>query len=292
MNEVKSTMALVFAAMLAGACGEAETVSVPSGMTEPIRVIGARFVEGPIPEGNEGPRVLTIDSRNNGVRAGQTGKRLSGDVGPGAYAIAIRFADIGKGHYVFPVGPPSQETRGALTWEAIYEVSRNVTPGEQRLHLAAVDGEGRYGPGSEISLLVQSARPEEKVVVSLAWDTDADLDLHIVSPSGKVLGPKQVNTGRIEDGGLPAPGSGQLDRDSNAACVIDGYRRENVVWEDEPEPGTYLIRVNMFHACGQPVANFVLNVWIDGELRIERAGKLLEAQAGHGPGLFVTELSL
>lgn len=288
MNHPKSILVLTLASTLVAACGG---VDAASGATEPLLVTGARFVAGPLPEGEQGPAVLTLDSRNNLVRPGQRGKRLTGDVAKGAYAVALRFADIGTGFYVLPVGAPSQETQGALTWEAVYDIASDVPPGEHRLHIVGIDGQGRVGPASELPMLVQGPHGDAKVAVSLSWDTNADLDLHIVSPSGKVLGPKHVNTGLVEDGGV-SPGSGQLDRDSNAGCVSDGHRRENVIWSEAPEPGTYLVRVNMFHSCGQPASSFVVSVWLDGERKIERKGRLLDSQAGSGPGLFVTEFKL
>ena len=91
-------------------------------------------------------------------------------------------------------------------------------------------------------------------------------------------------------GGLP--GNGQLDRDSNAACVQDGYKRENVVWNEAnpPEEGTYLVQIHMWSACGAPAASFVFSLTVDGAEVMNVPGRLLDIDADGGakkPGLFV-----
>ena len=59
----------------------------------------------------------------------------------------------------------------------------------------------------------------------------------------------------MPDEALDDPSTGRLLRDSNAGCEIDGRNAEAVVWEELPsETGTYLIRGDLFDACGQPGA--------------------------------------
>ena len=45
--------------------------------------------------------------------------------------------------------------------------------------------------------------------------------------------------------------AGKLDFDSNANCVIDGRRQEDVVFAEGPPPGDYTVRVDAFSLCGQ-----------------------------------------
>ena len=78
--------------------------------------------------------------------------------------------------------------------------------------------------------------------------------------------------------------------DSNASCVQDGYRMENVVWSDAPEVGTYVVNVDMFSACGAPAATFSFSLYVDGQEIVHKVGRLLDIDADSGgPGLFVTE---
>ncbi len=54
---------------------------------------------------------------------------------------------------------------------------------------------------------------------------------------------------------------GTLDFDSNAACVIDGRRQENVIFtQTPPPPGEYIVRVDAFSLCGQAAAQWRLEV--------------------------------
>jgi hypothetical protein len=50
--------------------------------------------------------------------------------------------------------------------------------------------------------------------------------------------------------------AGYLDFDSNAACVIDGRRQENVIFTDAAPSGTYTVRVDAFSLCGQADAQW------------------------------------
>ena len=45
--------------------------------------------------------------------------------------------------------------------------------------------------------------------------------------------------------------AGSLDFDSNAGCVIDGRRQENIVYTQPPPPGDYTVRVDASSLCGQ-----------------------------------------
>jgi hypothetical protein len=67
-----------------------------------------------------------------------------------------------------------------------------------------------------------------------------------------------------------------------------------VVWSDNPEVGTYTVRVDMFSACSQPAATFVFSLYVDGTQVLRKTGRLLDIDAdggGPGSGLFVTEFS-
>jgi hypothetical protein len=156
------------------------------------------------------------------------------------------------------------------------------------LQAVSVDAEGHYGAQTEVPLVVQPLIPPAAVVASLTWDTNADLDLHVITPDGKTIDPKHPASSPKVDGGYP-PGTGILDRDSNAACVIDGIRQEDLVWNDYPAAGLYLAKVDMFSACGEPVANFAFRLYVQGEPTEPVVGRLLSIHADNGgPGLAIT----
>lgn len=284
----------VLAALLALGCGE--SLATPSGVDEPLHVENGQFFNGPLPTGTKGPKVTNVQSKNNLLPQGVAGKNLEGDAEKTAWSVALRFDDIGSGYWVVPIGPYDPYTESDLSWTALYDVSRTAPVGEHKLVLSASDHDGNWGPVRETTMLVKSLIPEGHVVVSLVWDTDVDLDLHIVAPTGKELDPKHPNTlavdGGLVDGGVP--GAGQLDRDSNANCVIDGYRQEDVVWHDQPVPGRYIARADMFSACGQAYADFTFTIRIDGKLIFTRSGRLMALEAsggGKGAGLFITDFT-
>jgi hypothetical protein len=57
---------------------------------------------------------------------------------------------------------------------------------------------------------------------------------------------------------------GHLDFDSNAGCVIDGRRQENVIWGSMFQPGHYLVRVDTVSLCGQPTARWSVDALLGG----------------------------
>jgi hypothetical protein len=77
-----------------------------------------------------------------------------------------------------------------------------------------------------------------------------------------------------------------------------------LTWQDTPLPGTYLVYVSLFDACGQPAVRFNLSLNRPGpaedggthqlEATYSQAGELLavDADAGTKLGLFVTEFSV
>jgi hypothetical protein len=277
--------------LLASGCDDG--VSASSGVGEPIRVRGGQFFEGTIPAATDGPEVATVDSQNNLVTQGQAGKKLSGVAKKGAFAVAARFQDLGTGYWIVPVGPEDPQTQGDLTWEMVIDYSATLAPGKHSLLLAASSETGAFGPTRDLPILVQSLTPEGAAVISLSWDSGADLDLHVIGPNGKETDPKHLTTAVEIDGGLP-PGAGTIDRDANAGCGQNGYRTESLVFVDPPAPGLYQIRVDMFDACSAPAANFVITARQAGKSVLTAKGRLLGLDAdggGPGSGLFVGEAS-
>jgi hypothetical protein len=277
--------------LLASGCKDG--VSASSGLGEPLRVRSGQFFDGDIPTATGGPEVLTIDSQNNLITQGQAGKKLAGVAKKGSFAIATRFQDLGTGYWVFPVGPADPQTAGDLTWDAVIDFSDALRPGKHPLLLAASDESGAFGPTLDLPILVQSLTPEGAAVISLSWDSNADLDLHVIGPNGKETDPKHLTTAVDFDGGLP-PGTGTIDRDGIAGCGQNGYRTENLVFADPPAPGLYQIRVDMFDACSAPAANFVVTARQAGKSVLTAKGRLLNIDAdggGLGSGLFVGEVT-
>jgi hypothetical protein len=115
------------------------------------------------------------------------------------------------------------------------------------------------------------------VQVTVAWDTDADVDLHVVDPSGS----------EIYWAARQSPSGGRLDLDSNPACVLDDVRNENITWPVGTAPqGTYTVRVDYWSSCDVPETRFTVLIHNEGtnelfEGRFEGPGD----QGGYGSGV-------
>lgn len=300
---MKRALSLLGASILAcGVIGCGDSESANSGLNEPLTVSNGQFFEGGYPADQGGPAVTSTSGfRSTIIPAGTVAKSIGGNAAEGALSVAVKLDGLGTGYWVAPVGAPDQETKGELTWKMVCNFAHDLPAGPQRLLFAAANRDGKFGAQRVLDVTSTPFLPQGHVVASLTWGNDADLDLHLISPSGKELDPKHLNTTAIdEDTMAPLPGGGTLDRDSLANCVPDGRRNENVVWASDaaepPEPGTYTVMVHSFNSCGRPATSFVFDLYIDGKpVESEhQAGVLLDVDAdnGSGPGLYVTQFTL
>ena len=306
--------ALVAGGALAGC--EGQTNHVAYG--EPIRVRGAQFIEGPLPgtapaEGASATTlaVTAIATLNPVVSPGEASKSLSGRSTSDASAIALRMGDLGSGYWVVPIGGPDPQYPGELTWSVAADFDADARAGLHPLRVVAIDASGHAGVQSELSLCLASRIPDNlnaceptlappEAVLTLSWDADVDLDLHVVDPDGRDVNPKQPLVVPVDAGARPSPAAASFDRDSLAACVPDGRRQEDLVFPARPH-GTWSIYANLFDACGKGGARFTFSVHeaeggADGTPRhlvetFTRSGRVIDLDAnGDGrPGLFVVQ---
>lgn len=311
------------AALAVQACS---TRPAPSGLTEPIRVRDGQFVVGDapgalppeagpspvIPDASpaEPPRITTVDSLNNLIYPGESGKKLTGHATGTSWAVGLRFRDLGTGYWIVPIGVPDPQTQNELTWDAVCDFARDIPPGFHELVFFAIDEQERVGEQRSLPVCIPLGIPDNlhacdpriappAAVISLTWDTNVDLDLQVVTPDGKLVDGKHPSTALIGDAGTVPSSAGVLDRDSNAGCVIDSMRQEDLVWQTYPPSGRYTIRVNLFDSCKQASVRFTVGVYTaEGEgdkrhlgERFRRSGEVLDFQAAgtSQPGLFITE---
>ncbi|HET9955178.1 MAG TPA: hypothetical protein VFQ61_11775 [Polyangiaceae bacterium] len=307
------------------ACGGQDSVIGPS---EPFRVRNAQFIPGALPgepaadsaADPESPLRVSLELKNSVLLPGQGGKSLSGRAGADAWAIGVTLEGAGRGYYVVPVGALDSAT-GELTWSATADFDESLTEGKRRLLAVAIDPSGVAGQQAARDVCIASpvhprscsakATPP-KTVISLEWDTNADLDLQVLTPEGRLVTPKRPST-QDPEGETSAVAAGRIDRDSNANCVADGIRRENLSWPTDAPLGTFGVFVNLADACKQPAVRFRVSVYTAAEtapeseieadaeteanhalvLRSEVIGELLDWQAnpGSGRGMFVSEFT-
>jgi hypothetical protein len=138
------------------------------------------------------------------------------------------------------------------------------------------------GVSRVLSLKVQSQVPTGALVVTLTWDTESDLDLHVTVPNATDPSMPVIVWAKAPLA-LPPVGSsdpaytaaqvaaaGSLDIDSNAQCVIDGRRQEDLIFPVAPAPpppaGTYEVRVDAMSMCGQGVAHWHAIAVVDNDV--------------------------
>jgi hypothetical protein len=237
-------------ALLVAGCGAAPA---DSGVTAWLRVAGAQFQPGAISDAAGGPAVAGVLADQTFIVRGSTGNALAGTLDAGATA-AILALDGDSGYWIAVAGVPDVTAPDQPTLHADYDLSPLSPLGARDLTVRAVDDAGRAGaPTAAHLVVVDAVPPTGALVVTLTWDTEADLDLHVVDPGGGEIWAR-----------APADAGGVLDGDSNAMCVIDGRRSESVTWAAAPPSGHYLVRVDLPWLCGAGFADWTVAVQLDG----------------------------
>ena len=120
-----------------------------------------------------------------------------------------------------------------------------------------------------------------EIQVSVSWDVESDVDLHLVEPNGEDI---------YYGNDLSASG-GALDLDSNAGCSIDGKKNENITWPSRTPPrGTYIVRLDYWDSCGVAKTNYVVTVRVKGRTPQTFSGAFtgLGDSGGSGSGIQIT----
>jgi hypothetical protein len=289
-------LAPVALACLAGC----QAVRADTGLEAELRVANAQFMTGDLeaatPSG--GPAVVTLFNSLTAVEPGEIEKPLSGTLDPTATAVALGLRGD-RGYWIVVAGPPALDAPDQPTFAATLSFSPDLPSGNLTLVARAVDAQGRFGAPSTVPLIsAPPAPPSGTLIVSLRWDTESDLDLHVVIPDGI-----EIWAGNINSYQMPPPGAvvdasawrsgGILDFDSNAGCVIDGRRGENVVWQSPPPPGSYLVRVDTASLCGTPAARWNVQALLAGTTIAASQGESLSSDTrfSKGPGSGVLALT-
>jgi hypothetical protein len=279
------------------ACGP--TVKDDPGSNAYLRVPGASFVRGPMPQGSpSAPGVASIALVNSFIHPNTVDYPIAGALEPGATAAAIGLqGDVG--YWIVVSGLPNVATPTDPSFTASATFSAGIVPGPYKLVVQAVDAHGRFGLPSAQSLTAQASPsdPAGALVITLGWDTETDLDLHVVDPSGQEIDHAAMSDQPPPFAPPPEAGSyGYLDWDSNANCVIDGRRQESVVWPNPPPSGHYIVRVDAASLCGQPIAHWTVQATLKGRPIGKAQGVAVDASTrgphDHGAGVTALELDV
>jgi hypothetical protein len=286
-------VATLFVALGAAGCG----ANQDAGLDAWLRIDGAQFFRGREPLATDGPAVSSFVVTSGRVLAGMRGKPVSGLVPRVTRAVALSL-DGDRGWWLITPGAVDPQTLDQLGFSARLSFSPTLPAGRYSLIARAVDEKGRFGPPAEADLMTASQTPDgARLVVTLSWDTQADLDLHLVTPSGVDVWAKKINS--VDP---PVPGSPGdpnawmtgviLDFDSNANCQIDGRRQEDA-YAMTPPSGHYIARVDTFSLCGEAQADWRVTATLDGNALGDARGFSLPTDPTfkHEAGAGVTALS-
>lgn len=282
-------LVLFVAACAVASCGE--RVQADAGADAYLRIPGAQFFRGPMPAGSpEGPSVEKLDLVSNAIWAGLSDDPISGALSPGATAAAIGLqGDVG--YWLVVAGVPSVATPQDPSFAATAVFSSGLVVGSYTLVVRAVDGAGNFGPPSTQVLVAEPSPtnpgPKGELVVGLTWDTEANLNVHVIDPNGTEIywgnpsSQPPFSFNQVDGGSY-----GYVDFDSNANCVVDGLRREAAIWPQSPPPGLYTVRVEASSMCGAPIARWTARALLRGHVMAQATGIALDASTlgAHGSG--------
>jgi len=305
--------------------GQSQFIAGPLPGTPPVSTDAGGTAGGGAGDGGLGPlSVTSVTFTNAFIISGFSGTGVSGLATSDAVAIGVGLANQGTGYWVVPTQGADVQFPGQRDFSFSASFNRADAPGDTLLRVVAIGAGGNGGVQVNGPLCLESrvpdnghaclaSRPVPAAVFALTWDTAFDVDLVVITPSGLNVNPKTAPTTVVLDSGvgiLPAPEAiglydgttGVIDRDSIGNCVVDGWREEDLVFQDAPPSGLYDVYADPFSACGQAAVHFTLTIYEPGaggnlEATFTRSGELLSSGATGGvppdggsvAGLFVAE---
>jgi hypothetical protein len=209
------------------------------GLDALMRASGAQYVAGELKSDMtaEGPTVAFVSTNSTVITAGLS-RNIAGSATGAATAVQIGLSGD-NAHWIVPTGTMDTDSPGNFTFQTTLSFSSDLPAGMRTLVFRAVDVNGQVGASRDLAVRVQAPIPKGTLVVSLDWDTEADLDLHVTVPNATdpsmpiIVWAKSPLALPIADAmGNPIShpaaavmAAGALDYDSNAQCVIDGAAR-------------------------------------------------------------------
>lgn len=264
--------ALAAIAIAAGGCGDDSTSSpvTPSGVQnlniqDIASSASADGIEGarsggaaPAPSG--GPRI-TATGNQVVVNGGTQTVTITADapfdtvyVFVGGKALGLIGEGAGGIDGFYRIRLPAAQTTSAVLLTFPQEIALT----DFSLQFGVASPSGAVGPFVGLTTSVTQVGTGD-VQVTLSWDVDSDVDLHVVGPGGD-----EVFYGR-----RVSPSGGELDLDSNAACQIDGKRNENITWPVGRAPrGQYIVRVDYWSSCAANRTNYTVRINNGGAVQI------------------------
>jgi hypothetical protein len=242
------------------------------GLDNLMQISGAQYVPGPFPQPSGGPATVQVVptygtaivgsmcSNNPCTAADQ--EVINGLLDPGATAAVVGVQGV-DGSWIVTAGFPGVTAPNNPTISPTIELADNFPIGPFNVLVASADIDNQVGPPMQATIIAAPlAPPSGLLVVSLLWNTAAELDLHVIDPNGSEVWSGSPNTIKpAPPGQPPLPPSafadgGILDNTANLNCRHDGHPHEDVIWQAPPPHGMYTVRVDPISLCGDPIADW------------------------------------
>jgi uncharacterized protein YfaP (DUF2135 family) len=153
----------------------------------------------------------------------------------GAKTVGLASESAGGIDGYYEVHLPSRQ----MSAPALLSFAQTLPLSQFQLLFAVADSSGPVGPFTALDTTAIAVGTGD-IQVTLSWDVDSDVDLHVIDPSGE----------EIYYGHPQSASGGTLDLDSNAGCALDHKRNENITWPVGRAPrGTYTVRVDYWSNC-------------------------------------------
>jgi hypothetical protein len=284
--------------ILLAAC---EAASPDPGLTARLHVDGAQFRPGPFPGDDGGPATLAVTTRHAEITIGESGEPMRGVLEPAARGAVIGI-DGEDGAWIIAASNPDLDTPGQATAKATFGVADDFPPGPFVLRVAASDEQGTFGASATTMIVANEQEPPAgELVFGLLWDSNADLDIHVVDPSGGEAWSDDPNTWQPPPPGEPVDptayrSGGILDHDGNKQCRREGRPNEHVIWTMPPPAGEYVVRVDARSMCGDASAAWYVAAYRNGVLlaaaRGVSTGEHVQQDHGAGAGTLALRLTI
>ena len=224
----------------------------------------ATFHEGPLPA-PMGTIDVTVPSTNTAINGGSTMIAVSSTIEIVKIYVSVQGSD---GYWEVTV------PAGTTVADVLLTLSQQLPP-ELVIVFEVVDAAGNVSAPATVTTTIVKVKTGD-VQVSISWDVDNDVDLHVVDPNGF----------EIYYGDEVSPEGGELDLDSNAGCdPIDGVNNENIVWPiGKALAGMYTVRVDNYDNCTSMAANYVVTVQKKGQTPQTFMGSFAATDLGDGGG--------
>ena len=169
---------------------------------------------------------------------------------PGATVDKLILSIEGESFGYYEIDVPNAGASHRLVGQVLFDLD---PPPPGCLEVSAVGAGGAVGPPT-CHFVIGIPTDFSDVQVTVSWDTDADLDLHVADPTGHEV---YFGSEEVESGGVLFP--------SSDLCEPDNIRNERIAWTGgTPPPGRYEVRLSHYDSCDAEETSYVVSVYNHG----------------------------